>query len=644
MRAPMLIPLSALCVGILLAIAGTGPIAGGLCMLGGCMVFLIIRLLSTDPIRAYQVSRFHPVWILLMFAGLGILTYNLRRPYRDASLAADNYRAAYGVVRDVSARTSGDLLEVDVFQLVGKDGDAYPVRNFTVLLRSDATEAVTDDEIIFPAKFEEISDNPDSFKKGYTAYLSRKGIHYRATATGHDIHIVGTRHTLRGLSTKCRDALTELIETAGLRKDTQNFLITILLGDRSYLDAALRTTFADAGVSHMLALSGMHVAIIASIIMALLFPLNFMRGGYRYRLLLSGLLLFGYAFVAGFGYSIVRACIMCFCVISGVWTERKSSPFNALLTAVFIIVSISPQAIFDAGLQLSFLCVASLIFFAGPLNSVDRHIHPKLHRFNSALICVMTATFGSWALTAYLFGSFPVAFIPANLIILPLLPVYLSLAILYFALSCMGIDFHLLGVTLDFGFDTLKMFVSMLNGISGGSLCLNPPVATPILWFVGLLLCAVAISGHHFKNLMPVAAIVLAASIGTAFITNDPGPQYLVCSRGRIPAMNVCVDGEESRIHFQSGTLSRYDAGTKKVLSLDCNADDFLPEQPLKCSYLILTRSFTGEIEELKDKIIPDTILLHPTMSRAREKALAEQAEAAGIPPRSLRNSPAILR
>lgn len=644
MRALMLIPFSALCAGILLAIAGTGPIAGGICILAGCITFIIIRLLSTDPIRAYHISRFQPVWIILMFAGTGILAYNLRRPYQDASLTADNYQAARGVVRNVSARTSGDLLEVDVFQLIGKDGKVYPVNNLTLLLRSDATAARTDDEIIFPAKFEEISDNPDSFKKGYAAYLSRKGIHYRASATGKDIHIIGTQPSFRGLSTRCREALTQFIENTGLCKDTQNFIITILLGDRSYLDAGLRTSFADAGVSHMLALSGMHVAIIASILMTLLFPLNFMPGGYRYRLLVSGLLLFGYAFISGFGYSTVRACIMCFCVILGVWTERKSSPFNALLTAVFIIVLITPQAIFDAGLQLSFLCVASLIFFAGPLNKVDHHTHPKLYRFNTALICVLTATFGSWALTAYLFGSFPVAFIPANLIILPLLPAYLSLSILYFALSCIGIDFHLLGTMLDFGFGMLEKFVSMLNGISGGSINLNPPLATPILWCCGLILCAIAISGRHFKRIMPIAVVVLVASIGTAFITGDSGPRYLVCSSGRIPAMNVSISGDESRVPFHAGTLSGFMAGNKKVLALDCRAEDFRPARPEKCAYLILTKSFTGEIEELKEKIIPDTILLHPTMPRAREKALAEQARALGIPARSLRGTPAIIR
>lgn len=108
--------------------------------------------------------------------------------------------------------------------------------------------------------------------------------------------------------------------------------------------------------------------------------------------------------------------------------------------------------------------------------------------------------------------------------------------------------------------------------------------------------------------------------------------------------MNVSISGDESRVPFHAGTLSGFMAGNKKVLALDCRAEDFRPARPEKCAYLILTKSFTGEIEELKEKIIPDTILLHPTMPRAREKALAEQARALGIPARSLRGTPAIIR
>lgn len=184
----------------------------------------------------------------------------------------------------------------------------------------------------------------------------------------------------------------------------------------------------------MLALSGMHVSIIAGIILWLLFPFN-LFGIYKWRYIATLPILWGYTLVTGLSPSTVRAAIMLTVVMTCILTERKNSAWNALLLAVFIIILFNPDSLYDIGLQLSFICVASLIFFAGPLNPIDQHKHNILYDIVSAILVTLSATAASWVLSSYYFGIFPILFIPANLIVLPLLPIYVVLH-LFFPFRC----------------------------------------------------------------------------------------------------------------------------------------------------------------------------------------------------------------
>lgn len=632
----MLVPLLALVAGILCAMQGIGALAGGISIICGCIVFLLLGLLSDDPLKAFRLRRWQPVWIVLWFAGIGVIDYDLRRPYESVTVDSGERFLVYGRILEITNSTSGDRCVVDVHRLQSAGGVCRVVRNMRVMVYSDAVGEGVDDEVLFPAEFARVDGDKDFFNRGYVRHLVSKGILYRCDVVGKDFRHVRHKRTPGGVAGKLRDSLAGFMENTPLAKNTQSFLIAILLGDRAYMDKETRSAFADAGISHVLALSGMHIGMIAALLMVVLFPLNF-KGWYRQRMLIVGILLLGYAFVTGFGHSTVRACIMAWCMILCLWLERRNSAWNALLLSVFIILLFDPFAVADTGLGLSFLCVASLIFFASPLNTVDRHVHPVLYKINGAVICTLVATFGSWTLTAYAFGTFPPAFIVANLAVLPLLPLYLGMAVLYFVLTVLGLSPDWFAGFLDSGYAALENFVVWLNSGTGGSLHVEVPAWVLVSWIVGMAFLAVALHGHKPRWLTAAGSACMVLSIFAISFYTPSADRYFINSHGRTPSLQALVSGKVKRMPFMAGKASGYDVGNVRIVSLDCNLDGFLPSAPYVCDHLVLTKSFTGSLKMLDGRIKPASILLYPTMSRKREAILQSEADSLGIPCRSLR-------
>ena len=641
MQLQILLPLLALAAGILSAGFGADYWFGAAELLLGAAIYLLLIFKSRDPLESFRMQKFHCVWIGLLFLGLGTVTADFSRPFRMPSDNFSGIKAAEGRIVSVSHKSWGDRCEVEVLKLFGNDGNVYDCTNFRAILQSDVLTKDIDDVVTFPGSFSRISDSPNSLSGGYALQMERKGILYSVWAEDRDIHPVGHSTTLSGLATECRYDIEEFIEKTPIAKQTQHFLITVLLGDRAYLDENVRSLFADAGVSHILALSGMHIMIIAAIFMALLFPLNF-RGWYKQRILIATLMVFGYAFVTGAAPSTVRACVMAACVAAGILLERKNSAMNALLLAVFIILLFTPSAIYDVGLQLSFVCVASLILFMQPLNPVDEHRHNTLYKIMAALLSTLIATAGSWAITAYYFHTFPLLFIPANLLVLPLLPFYISAAILYLALYGVGINATFLENALD---GSLSLLYRMLEWITdGGASALTFVIShwTVWLWLGGVVMIAIALHSSRRKMLFHLsgALLVIGAIVLIPFSSEANRREMLICSDYYDIRMLVSDGGLESELKFIPGAVSRQNVLGKTLIALDCDASGFNPDSLIKCDYLIISKGFKGKLSDITDKFNPQTIVIHRSVFPKREKRLLAEADSLQIDSHSLRHSP----
>lgn len=144
-------------------------------------------------------------------------------------------------------------------------------------------------------------------------------------------------------------------------KDAGNLLGALLTGERSQLSKELRLDFTRIGISHVLALSGMHLAILTAAISRLLMLLGL---GKRPRTITTILFAFSYMAFVGFTVSVVRAGIMLIVAsfLSLVFEDQDS--ITSLSVAVFIICLVNPYAIYDTALWLSAFATFGVIIAA----------------------------------------------------------------------------------------------------------------------------------------------------------------------------------------------------------------------------------------------------------------------------------------
>ncbi len=634
----MLIPLVGLIAGIVVGMAGAGLWVSLSLILTACLLYLFLLHLTRDPAKGFVRNKYHYIWIFILFSGIGILSYDINRPWQTDT--PEDFISAYGRIIDIKQTTSGDRTTVAVSMLYHRNGTVHHVDNLILLVRSDAMHAGTDDMILFPITIKRVIDSDNYFSRGYADAMNRKGIYYEALCpadnmriTGHNSSVMGTAHTFR-------DRLESFIEKTPLEKCTQNFLITLLLGDRSYLDTGTRELFSDAGLSHILALSGMHVAIIAGIIMWLLFPINFL-GLYRYRLLVSTMLLVVYAFLAGCAPSTVRATIMALTVMIALFLERKNSAWNALLLATFVILLFSPLSVADVGLQLSFLCVASLIFFVNPLNPIDSHEHHKIHSIYGTILATLAATFGTWCLVAWYFGTVPILFLPANIIALPLLPVYLVLAIVYLSTFACGISFGFLEQLTDLGPIALKGLLEWFGCGSGTALSFTPSLISVWLWLAFAASLAIILNCKRTRFRKLCCIVTGCAFVVTTVVTaNAADKDDFIIQRGHGAVTILTLrGGNEELIKMPRQSVSGCTIVGKRIMTVDCPVTDMHKDSVITCDIMVLAGGIREEVEDIVNKIRPDMIVIHPTVRRARESRIIHDADSLAIPYHSIRHS-----
>jgi competence protein ComEC len=262
----------------------------------------------------------------------------------------------------------------------------------------------------------------------YAAYLRRRGVAgelllERARATGR------RRGGLAGLLDRMRER-AERGAAAGMRGEEAALLRGMVLGQDERVDQATREDWRDAGLAHLLAVSGQNVMLLA----ALALPLLMLAGvGLRTRLAALALLIAIYVPLAGAGPSLQRAGVMGLAGLAAMAASRPASRWYALLLAAAATLAWNPRSCGDPGWQLSFAAVAGILTLGVPLQRGLRRAlaevdgrHPArqlrrvlLHALADGVAITLAATLATAPLLAHHFGSVPLAGLPANLLALP---------------------------------------------------------------------------------------------------------------------------------------------------------------------------------------------------------------------------------
>jgi len=266
----------------------------------------------------------------------------------------------------------------------------------------------------------EIVNRGNPYEFDYRFYMENQGIRYYAFTSSNDIinHVKPDHRKLIHRSLIIRNRIIEMYKARGITGKKLAIVAAITLGQKNMLDPEQKQKFIKAGVIHIMAVSGLHAVILSFFIFSLLF---FMKRRFNlFRILVTILFLWSFAFITGLTPSVLRATIMFSFLQAGKLMNRRVNGINSVLASAFILILIKPSSIFDAGFLLSYSAVIYIISFYQDLYLLLHLKNIFIDKIWQSTVVTIVAQAGTLPLTIMLFNRFPVYFILTNIIIVPL--------------------------------------------------------------------------------------------------------------------------------------------------------------------------------------------------------------------------------
>ena len=234
---------------------------------------------------------------------------------------------------------------------------------------------------------------------------------------------------------RVRGKFAGLVEKSG-SPEVQGVLKALIIGDRTRISDSTRQNFTRAGVSHLLAISGLHIGIVATVafafsnwLMGWIKPLLWRAWTRKSAALLSLLPVIAYGVVAGFSPSTQRAVLMVSVFLMTFLLAKEQDALNTLALAAFVILMADPPSLFSISFQLSFVTVFVIIYGFSSIQSYgflqiapnesnwQRRLSVRLVTF---FLVSLFAICGSLPLVAFYFNQISLVGLAANFLVVPL--------------------------------------------------------------------------------------------------------------------------------------------------------------------------------------------------------------------------------
>lgn len=404
-------------------------------------LYVLLNVLSRSPQGRLYWRAYYILPLAMISLALGWLAAVVHcAPHLSEGQRVDRVLAGRVVeldYTDFSMRLTVDVLDSDLPRcrvLVSTRGCDYTMRAGNL--------------IAWPAALDKVGSMGNPGEMDYASYLLHtQGIRYQQHVPANQVRIIGDSPTLITRMANVRRHLRLMVFNSELTVGAQRFVVALLLGDSGFIDKATRQEFSAAGVAHVLALSGLHVGIIALIIWWLLFPLDYMRLK-RLRLVITLSAIAVFAVFTGLSPSVMRATVMIGMVFASLIFYRRSVSLNALALAALLILVFTPSAVYSVGFQLSFTTVAAVLMFAR-LPERLKSRHPWINNVSATALTSTVALLATVALSAYYFHTVSLLSVLTNVLILPVLPLFMVCGTLFLLVTAAGMHLQFLDLMLD---------------------------------------------------------------------------------------------------------------------------------------------------------------------------------------------------
>ncbi|MGI6738289.1 MAG: ComEC/Rec2 family competence protein [Christensenellales bacterium] len=399
----------------------------------------------------------------------------------------------------------------------------------------------------------------------------------------------------------------------------------LLLGDRSKLDADTKKSFQLAGISHVLAISGLHISLLVYVIDAFFSKLKLNKK--ISNILILCFLLF-YCVFLGFSSSVVRASIMAAVFLFGKYMRKRRDTLSSLALSFLIILIFKPFEIFSAGFQLSFLAVLGIILVGNRLRyELKKRPYMPLNKFILTYGATLGASLFTMPVLANTFHYAPLSALIFSPIAIWAVGVLMPAYLFSFAASFLS-----MGIVKALVVPPVKLFANIFE-LAAEKISMLPyasirlpaiPWYISLIYYMILLLLSRYVIFNKKQKFVIIALSVIFAAVNI-LVSYDNSVRYLQLSVGNADSA-VIEDGKYTYVidaGKNGGDLASY------ILSRGRNID------ALFISHLHMDH--VGGLEELLSNEVPiaKIYLSHAAENAPNFKRIPEpllKAKAAGIP------------
>ncbi|MEM8892237.1 MAG: ComEC/Rec2 family competence protein, partial [Bacteroidota bacterium] len=248
----------------------------------------------------------------------------------------------------------------------------------------------------------------------YYQFLATKGIFHKAYVKEREVK--KRADSFFALIGQFRKRLEGRIEELLVDEKLVPLAKAMFLGNKTGLAKEVRSSFSHAGLSHILAISGLHVGIVFLCFNLLLFPLNLILHGRKVRMCLLLIFLLFYMLLTGASPAVVRAVCMLGTVLILRLFNLRYSAINIMAFSAWLQLVYDPQILFQAGFQLSYAAVFGLLLFYPLSQALIKGPFLLLNTLNGWIGVSLLASLFTAPFILYYFGEFPVYFLLANVL------------------------------------------------------------------------------------------------------------------------------------------------------------------------------------------------------------------------------------
>lgn len=502
------------------------------------MIYIIIFLLIIGVVYLaffvlFKMNRSKKsVYSLLMilFFILGIILYGTEEYQYRSNDSISNY-INLGK-SELLAEVHVDLgdLESDNVYLKPYLINGKKVKYGLIILNSEELKEMDDGNLValeLELTTPSLALNPGGFS--YAEYLKKKGVYLQGW-NPKNIKLIRSNKSLKNIIISIKKILLNKINHL-FTESNAAFIKAILLGEKEYLSYQQEALLRNAGASHLLAISGLHMGILILSFSFILFKICSKKKTALYLLSMFTLL---YIILVGAAVSIIRAALLALLFLWSDEFKREGDFLNIISFTLIVNLILKPLALFTVSLQLSYVLVLALFY-----------ITPLLSRILPPFLAVsLSAQMASLAITAYYFNEYAYIALLTNLWAIPYITIFLPFVFILLFLSLFSVSFFQpLAILIELALQFLFQGLELMTALQGRALVIaSPKVITILFYYLLLFTLPVLYKKRHiylnskkyiiWQKVIPIALFVIIISFFLNPTSNNLVVDFLAVGQG----------------------------------------------------------------------------------------------------------------